>query len=358
MRFLPIFLLLTLSVFAQTRDTTITLRATGGLQYDLPRLQIRPGTRLTLILDNHDDMAHNVVVTQPGARLTVVEQALKVSAADQYVPKIPQVLAATKVVVPGNIGKIQLTLDREGVYPYVCTYPGHGYVMYGALYVTTKTLPPLAQDPHVLPTVQQTAGTNAHAGHALTPPSPHPFPLEYPLLYRTFVPGASPAAIVVSFDGNLSYCWDAAQCRLRYAWVGGFVDNLDQWTGNGNKLSKIVGDVFWRDSTAHPIRFGDGVPRADFRGYRLRDRLPQFRYALDGVELTETLTALPGGAGVRREFVFTKPLTKPAFVVVKAYDGVRYEPSAGTLTPGANGEQRLRLPAGTQRFRLDVRRDI
>jgi azurin len=358
MRFFPIFLLATFPLLAQQRDTTITIRATGGLQYDLPRLQIRPGTRLTLVLDNHDDMAHNVVVTQPGARLTVVEQALKSSAADQYVPKTPQVLAATKIVIPGNIDRTQLTLEKEGVYPYVCTYPGHGYVMYGALYVTTKPLPPLAQDPNVPPAAQASTPANAHAGHARAAASPHPFLAEYPLLYRTFVPGASPAAIVVSFDGNLSYCWDAAQCRLRYAWAGGFVDNMDHWTGNGNKLSKIVGDIFWRDSTAYPLRFGDTVPKTDFKGYRLLDRLPQFRYTLDGVDLTETLTALPEGAGVRREFVFAKPLAKPAYFVVKPYDGVRYQPSVGTLTPGPNGEQRVRIPAGTQRFRLDVRRAI
>lgn len=138
--------------------------------------------------------------------------------------------------------------------------------MCGALYVTTKPLPPLAQDPNVPPTVQQNTDMNAHAGHTVAVISPRPFPLAYPLLYRTFMPGASPAAIVVNFDGNLSYCWGAAQCRLRYAWSGGFVDNLDQWTGNGSKLSKIVGEVFWRDSTAHPIRVGGGVPKAGFKG--------------------------------------------------------------------------------------------
>jgi azurin len=356
MRLFPFLWLLALPLLAQRPDTTLVIKATGGLQFDLPRLQVRPGTRVTLVFDNHDDMAHNLVLTQPGARLAVVEQALKVAAADQYVPKMPQVLAATKILIPGTVDTIRFTVAGSGVYPYVCTYPGHGYVMYGALYATTQPLPPLAQDPHVPPTAQAAAGT--HAGHAMAPPSPHPFPLEYPLLYRTFVPGASPAAIVVSFDGILSYCWDAAQCRLRYAWAGGFVDNIDHWTGNGNKLSKIVGEVFWRDSTAHPLRFGEAAPQVQFKGYRLLKRLPQFRYALDGVELTETLTALPEAAGIRREFIFARPLAKSVYVVVRPHEGVEYRPSAGTFTPTPNGELRVRIPAGTQRFRLDIRRTI
>ena len=96
MRLLPLFLLLTLPLFAQRSDTTIVLKAIAGLQYDQPRLVVRPGTRVTLLLENYDDMAHNVVITKPGARAEVVNLALKVSAEKNYVPDTPLVLAATK----------------------------------------------------------------------------------------------------------------------------------------------------------------------------------------------------------------------------------------------------------------------
>jgi hypothetical protein len=57
------------------------------------------------------------------------------------------------------------------------------------------------------------------------------------MMYRMFMPGASPAAIAVALPGQDSLCWDAGQCRFRYAWSGGFVDNQvllegqRQWAG-------------------------------------------------------------------------------------------------------------------------------
>jgi azurin len=349
MRLLPVFLLLALPVFAQRSDTTITLKAIAGLQYDQPRLAVRPGTRVTLLLENYDDMAHNVVVTQPGARLEVVNLALKVPAEKNYVPDTPLVLAATPVVIPGATARISFTLEKEGIYPYVCTYPGHGFVMFGALYATTKPLPPLDRDPNLPPTVKQPAA--AHAGHSVGRPSPHPFPVEYPVLYRTFIAGSSPAAIVVSVSPTLSYCWDAGQCRLRFAWAGS-LDMDPQWDGKGNKLSKVVGETFWReDSLNYPIRVGDaGVrPAVKFLGYRLLGRLPQFRFAVDGVEITETIRALPGETGLVREFSTIRFLGKPLFFSVKPAPGIRYESSAGAFRNGI-----LKVPSGTVRFSVTM----
>ena len=33
-----------------------------------------------------------------------------------------------------------------------------------------------------------------------------------------------PAALGVNFGDQLSYCWDTTECRLLYAWNGGFLD--------------------------------------------------------------------------------------------------------------------------------------
>lgn len=353
MRLLPLFLLLTLPLFAQRSDTTIVLKAIAGLQYDQPRLVVRPGTRVTLLLENYDDMAHNVVITKPGARAEVVNLALKVSAEKNYVPDTPLVLAATKQVIPGAKETISFVLEKEGIYPYVCTYPGHGFVMFGALYATTKPLPPLDRDPNMPPTVKQ-AQAAAHAGHHnAAPKSPHPFPVEYPVLYRTFIAGSSPAAIVVSLSPTLSYCWDAGQSRLRFAWAG-TVDNGEQWQGKGNKLSKAVGEVFWReDSLNYPLRVGvpDQRPAVKFLGYRLAGRLPRFRYAVDGVEVTETIRALPGERGLVREFSLNKFLGKPLFFGVKNAPGIRYESSAGKFQNGI-----LKVPSGTMKFSVTMLR--
>ena len=54
-----------------------------------------------------------------------------------FVPEIPEVLAATPQVAPGRQFVLYLTVPEEpGDYPYVCTYPGHGQIMRGVFTVT------------------------------------------------------------------------------------------------------------------------------------------------------------------------------------------------------------------------------
>src|SRR5262249_55834174 len=53
----------------------------------------------------------------------------------QYVPKSPKVLVASRLLAPRESQKISFTAPaKPGVYPYVCTYPGHWRRMYGAMY--------------------------------------------------------------------------------------------------------------------------------------------------------------------------------------------------------------------------------
>ena len=54
-----------------------------------------------------------------------------------FVPDIPEVLAATPQVAPGRKYTLYMTApEKPGDYPYVCTYPGHGQIMFGNLKVT------------------------------------------------------------------------------------------------------------------------------------------------------------------------------------------------------------------------------
>jgi azurin len=329
------------SAFAQS-DTTITLKAITGLQYDLARFAVKPNQKVTVLFKNEDDMAHNLVFTLPDKRLSVVEVAIKMGDKGQaanYVPASSDVVAASKILIPNTTEKLSFSAPlAEGVYPYVCTYPGHGYVMYGAMYVTTKPLPPLATDTNIPPSRQ---------GLERVVSSPHPFPLEYPLLYRTFMPDCSPAAIAVALSPTHSYCFDAGKCYLRYAWTGGFVDNTDHWKGNGNALGKIQGKIYFKDKLGHPLRVGkaDKLPEVDFKGYQLAQRLPTFRYLLDGVEARETLKSLPNDKGLIRTFSFAKPTTTSLFFVTDPTDGINYKSSVGAWKNGT-----LSIPKGTTKL--------
>ncbi|GAB5520282.1 MAG: hypothetical protein RhofKO_25330 [Rhodothermales bacterium] len=301
------------------------MAALDGLRYAPTQLVVAPGAEVVLTMDNPSAMMHNWLLIAPGEREAVVRAALNMGTDGperDYIPDSDAVLAALGVVAPGDQGEVRFTAPTEpGVYPFVCTYPGHGVVMYGALYVTDDpaSVPSAADDPNLPP--QDLVAEAA---------SPHPFPLEYPALYRTFVPDAGPAAIVVSLDGHLSFCWDASYSHLQYAWTGGFVDNTAHWSGNGKYLTEIVGTRFYQQQVGFPFRFSGGavVPEVEFVGYRLTDRLPTFRYRVGEVLIEETITAGDAPRSLVRTFEVSG-LDAPVWFRTDTEEGVRYAASAG-----------------------------
>ncbi len=301
-------------------DVTVELGVLPGLQYDKPRFAVDPGAKVAIRFANGDEMAHNLIVTKPGQRLAVVTAALGLGAKGPdlgYVPDTPDVLASIGVLDPGESATLRFTApETPCVLPYVCTFPGHGFVMFGAVYVGTEMPARLADDPHVSPLWQSGdvgGGEHAgggHAGHGAQGETTgarrfHAWGTNRrPLLYRIFMPDASPAAIAVALPADVSVCWDAGTCRLRYAWHGGFVDPWPVWKGNGNGLATIQGERFWVESGFPLALTGVGEqPHPRFRGYRLTaDGHPEFRYELGEVTVRERLEAMDAGNGLRRRF--------------------------------------------------------
>lgn len=319
--------------FAQTEepiDREITIKAIAGLRFDITRISVKPGERIRLTLTNVDEMDHNLVITKPGARQKVVEAALKLGEdgpRQNYVPASDAVLWSTKILSPGQSAYIIFDAPvKEDVYPYVCTFPGHGLVMYGAMYVTTKALPALEEDPNVPPGDAQGVGMTHHAATAL-----HPYKTEPPYLYRIFMPDAGPAAIAVSLPNGLSYCWDAGSCRLRYAWYGGFLDPRDYFDKKAERYAKITGTVFYRDKTTYPLRFDENEnPVVDFKGYKLIDRYPEFHYTIDGEDVFELIKPKVDGSGLIRAFRMPG-VKQPLYFVFDRNDGVEYITSKGRV---------------------------
>ncbi|GAB4015912.1 hypothetical protein GCM10028808_42690 [Spirosoma migulaei] len=349
-------ILLSAQIAHAQRDTLITLSTSIGLQFDQKRLVIRPNTRLKLVFKNKDDMAHNLVITRPNSRLRVVEFALALGnkgPAQHHVPIMEDVLAHTISVEPGNVDSLVVSLP-EGAYPFVCTYPGHGSIMYGVIYATNepKRLPPPDQDLNI-----PNPDRMADFGHQHHQPamSGHPYTLKLPAVYRTFMPDCGPAAIAVGLpgpEGGQSYVFDAGHCRLRYAWSGGFVDNTEQWDGKGQRLTKIVGEIYFRDTGGFPWKIGSGLQeQPQFKGYQLVNRYPEFRYSINGVEIRELVKPLPTGRGLIRTFS-VGPSKQPVTFVTTIQPGIKLRPSVGQLK---NGE--IRLPAGTRQFTLSVSTD-
>ncbi len=111
------------------------------MAYDKELIAVKAGKAVEIVFENIDLMPHNLVVTQPGAMeeigLAAEASALQPgAAARQYVPQSGKILLASRLLQPRETQKLSFVAPTEpGVYPYVCTYPGHWRRMYGALYV-------------------------------------------------------------------------------------------------------------------------------------------------------------------------------------------------------------------------------
>ncbi len=317
----------------------ISIKAIPGLQFDQVRFQVKPGTKVRLVLTNEDDMSHNLLITEPGARESVVQEAMNLGEngpQKDYVPDSPKVLWYIPVLSPEQTKSITFTAPQStGVYPYVCTYPGHGVIMYGAMYVSTEPMPDLKTDRHIPPSrrvadVQANAET-AHAQHTnQASQTYHPYQPAAPYLYRIFMPDASPATIAVHLPQKVSYCWDAGTCYLRYAWQGEFLANTDQWQGKGDTFGKPGGPVFFREKTAYPLQIGKTTnkPAIEFIGYTLIDRYPEFHYQVNGVDVYELIKPGKEGNGLVRTFRMPD-VKSTVWFVTHPEDSVVYTSSDG-----------------------------
>lgn len=291
MRFSSLFLAASLLLSASlVRAATVRIGTLPGLRFDVSAFSVRPGEPVVIFFTNTDEMLHNLVLTRPGKRVAVVEAALALGAgaADMdYVPDIPDVMRATKVVQSGTSATLEFTAPTAlGEYPYVCTFPGHGYVMFGTMIVTPKPGPPVLTPPELPTAAPPAAGTPPHDHSAL--------PARARVL-RMFMPDAGPASIAVQLPGGYSYCWDAGACRFRYAWRGGeILAPAERGT------AKLLGaEILCRGESDFPFRTGDRpqtAPRAiDFHGYTLdASGVPEFEYTVDGVKIRERIDIVDG----------------------------------------------------------------
>jgi putative heme-binding domain-containing protein len=109
--------------------------------YDRETVAVQAGRPVEFRLTNTDNMPHNFAVVMPGTMAEVGELAEATgrdadAAARNFIPKSDKILVASKLVQPEQTDSIFFEVPQEpGIYPYVCTYPGHWRRMYGALYV-------------------------------------------------------------------------------------------------------------------------------------------------------------------------------------------------------------------------------
>ncbi|GAA5220765.1 PVC-type heme-binding CxxCH protein [Membranihabitans marinus] len=111
------------------------------MAYDKTVLKASAGQVVELVLNNEDEMSHNLVVIEPGSTEAfgvMVDEFMKNPEAEKmgYVPGSKYVISATGMLAPGESESITFKLpDIPGIYPFLCTFPGHWRMMQGVIVV-------------------------------------------------------------------------------------------------------------------------------------------------------------------------------------------------------------------------------
>ena len=111
------------------------------MKFDKASFKVKAGQQVTIDFVNNDFMQHNLLVGKSGS-LEIIGKAADELARDprgidmNFVPKIPEIIAATTLVDPeGNESLVFTAPSTPGEYPFLCTVPGHWRIMNGIMIV-------------------------------------------------------------------------------------------------------------------------------------------------------------------------------------------------------------------------------
>jgi putative membrane-bound dehydrogenase-like protein len=111
------------------------------MKYDKTSFTVVAGSPVEVVFENNDFMQHNILILKPGSKEKVGMAADKLAAdpkgADRnYIPDLPEVLHSSRLVNPQEKAILKFTAPLEpGIYPYICTFPGHWRIMQGEMEV-------------------------------------------------------------------------------------------------------------------------------------------------------------------------------------------------------------------------------
>jgi azurin len=120
-------------------EVTLEVGSDGNdSKFNIEQLEAPAGSKITVKFTNNagadTQKLFNWVLVQPGKQLMVVNDGLMEGETNSYIkPNDPNVIAATKLLKPGESETITFDAPAPGTYPYVSTFPGFYTRMKGAL---------------------------------------------------------------------------------------------------------------------------------------------------------------------------------------------------------------------------------
>ncbi len=114
--------------------------------FSTQQFSVLVGQPVKIVFTNEDATDHNLVIVQPGALAEVGMAANDMArdprnATSDFIPpdKAKLILHATPMIGPSRSARISVLRftapDQPGIYPFVCTFPGHWVVMNGVMVV-------------------------------------------------------------------------------------------------------------------------------------------------------------------------------------------------------------------------------
>ncbi len=111
--------------------------------YTVTKIEVKAGQPVKIEFVNPDATPHNFVMVKPGAMMEVALAATEMAkdpeaAKLHFIPgsKADKILHHTQMLQPESAETLRfLAPEKPGVYPYLCTFPGHWVLMKGELIV-------------------------------------------------------------------------------------------------------------------------------------------------------------------------------------------------------------------------------
>jgi azurin len=129
--------LLAMPLFAKE----VTINANDQLQFDVTEIKVKAGEEIKLTLNHVGKMAknvmgHNVVVLDLGTDVKAFAQKAQKAKDNEHIPQGSKAIVAhTKLLGGGESDTISFTIDKAGTYDFICSFPGHSFVMKGKIIV-------------------------------------------------------------------------------------------------------------------------------------------------------------------------------------------------------------------------------
>lgn len=120
-------------------SNTWVIEGNDQMKFDITLIRVKAGEEVELTLKNvgelpKESMGHNLVVLRPDVDVPTFGGEAVGAVDNEYIPRssMSSIIAHTKLLGPGEEDKITFTLEK-GVYPYICSFPGHFGIMQGKI---------------------------------------------------------------------------------------------------------------------------------------------------------------------------------------------------------------------------------